>query len=206
MVFCWLLPPPRRRNPALLLRPVLCVPIPGDEGSTHISLDGPTQVCVNSPTAFTSVGGYDCSNWAWDTDGEIISITQESGSSTVTIKWLQAGSHTIRVESSCGTNYPSAAKTISVVAPPPTQPITVLNNVGQVGTGGATICEGYSTELIPPAGSSAWAWSGDGIVERKANGNVIVRPKATTTYEVSYNSSSTPCTLNSSFYATRRAR
>ncbi|WP_410780035.1 hypothetical protein [Hymenobacter sp. 5414T-23] len=189
----------RALDPASVSQPQpasLLVP-PGEGGGTQITLSGSSQVCVNSPASFTSIGSG-CSSWYWEADGGTISQTTSSDRSTAVITWSQPGTYTVFAEAYCGDNSSSASRTITVVAPPTPEPIRILGNASQLSATSATICEGSSLELVPPAGSSGWNWTGTG--ERLTNGNYRVAPTAgSTTYTLTYTISPNPCTTSSSF-------
>lgn len=167
-------------------------------GTGTITLSGPVMVCVNTAAVYTSVGSG-CSGWGWDAGGGAISQTETSGKSTATITWSTPGTYTVYANAFCTTDA-SATKTVTVTAPV-SQPITISGSAEQITASGATICAGATVQLLPPAGSTNWVWSGAGAyITPSSSGAITIQPTAALNY---YNLSYTPygsaCTNSSTF-------
>ncbi|WP_375419162.1 DUF6443 domain-containing protein [uncultured Hymenobacter sp.] len=141
-------------------------------------------------------------------DGATISQTQTTNSSTAAISWSVPGTYTVEASAFCSADS-YASKTVTVVAPPTYQPITIAGSAAQKTSTSAVICAGGYLDLTPPSGSSNWSWTGNGI-NRTTNGTVITSTDGRGTirviptdpsnvYTVVYKPGTSPCLATSTF-------
>ncbi|GAB3639106.1 hypothetical protein GCM10027422_46970 [Hymenobacter arcticus] len=171
---------------------------PQGTGNLTIGVPNPNPACPNTDVTFTARG--ECSSWSWDTGGGTWISQRDipNASSTVTIRWATPGTYTVSVDTDCaGTSY--AERTITVVDTTP-RPITTDGPASQLTATSATICQGNSLNLVPPAGSSNWVWSGANVALVSSSGVATVQPVAeANTYSLTYRPSGSSCTSTSTF-------
>lgn len=167
---------------------------------TNTVYSNPVQVVVNVPTytaapSSTTCAGTDVtyttqsgqSNYTWTTSNADYTITSGSlgtTSSSVTLKWLNAGSRTVSVTytSSGGCSGLPPASAVTTVNARPSAVITSTNT---------SICSGSSATISGTVtASGAWTLNlsnGTGTVTGNGNGtfNKVVSPATTTTYTIS---------------------
>jgi RHS repeat-associated protein len=170
-----------------------------DPNSGTVTLRGGGPVCINTATDFTALSS--CGGFYWEAAGaKVIRQTSTSNSSTLTLSWATPGTYVVTVYAGCSNN-PSVSRSVTVVDAPSPGIITVpSSSASQVTAVSATICTGNSLQLIPPTGSSNWAWNGANILAVNSSGVATIQPSAeTNTYSLTYLPSGAACTTTSTF-------
>ncbi len=174
------------------------------EGTGQVALSGPGQGCLNIEVDFTAIGSY--SSWTWESvadagnaslsdNGTFVRGVPTSGGYKATYRFSSPGTYTVSVD--VGTS--SASRVITVIEPI-SGVITTVGSTAQLSATSATICLGSTLQLVPPANSTNWSWSGANVTMNSSNGVATVQPVAeNNTYSLTYTIGGTPCQVTSTF-------
>lgn len=133
----------------------------------------PATTCVNNTiTATANTGTSTITGYTWTSSPSGATFTPTSGSVT-TISFPNAGTFSVNIAVTDGTNTATATQTI-VVSPSPTITLSSTGN---------TICPNGNTTLTANGGTS-YTWSPASSLNSSSGSNVIASPTVNTTYTV----------------------